>query len=243
MKGLLERDMGPMNAFQWLEVIGVSVLTAIFALSDKANGPLYLIANSAASVSGITCVALCAGRKKSQYYWGFANILAYSYISWQNSYFGEVMLNMLYYLPLQFAGLREWSKNRADEEGRVKTRRMKPAEAALAACGALAAIWLYMLLLSRIGGKAVWLDSSTTILSLAANMLMVLRYREQWIIWIAVDAITVVMWAVAGDAIMTTTWSFFLINAVYGLIVWSKAESGKEGTGDAEIGERSEKHE
>lgn len=71
------------------------------------------------------------------------------------------------------------------------------------------------------GGKATWLDSASTTFSLIANVLMVLRYCEQWILWIIVDVITVAMWAIAGDWIMTTMWAVYLLNACYGFAVWT----------------------
>ena len=36
------------------------------------------------------------------------------------------------------------------------------------------------------------------------------------------DAGTVVMWIIAGDFLMTVMWAIYLVNAVYGLIMWTK---------------------
>ena len=55
-----------------------------------------------------------------------------------------------------------------------------------------------------------------------ANLLMMLRYREQWLLWIIIDTITVVMWILANDLIMVTMWSVYLVNAFYGYYNWSK---------------------
>ena len=51
---------------------------------------------------------------------------------------------------------------------------------------------------------------------------MVLRFKEQWILWIVVDFITVIMWVIAGDMIQVSMWSVYLINAFYGFFKWSK---------------------
>ena len=39
------------------------------------------------------------------------------------------------------------------------------------------------------------------------------------------------MWIIAGDFLMTIMWAIYLINAVYGWIMWTKIsqKSGKEG--------------
>ena len=73
-----------------------------------------------------------------------------------------------------------------------------------------------------LGGKGTLLDSASTTISIFANLLMMLRYREQWLLWIIIDAITVVMWLVAKDFIMVTMWSVYLINAFYGYYNWTK---------------------
>jgi nicotinamide mononucleotide transporter len=80
----------------------------------------------------------------------------------------------------------------------------------------------YKLVLDYLGGTGTLLDSASTVTSVVANALMMMRYREQWLLWIIIDAITVVMWLIAGDLIMVTMWSVYLINAFYGYYNWTK---------------------
>ena len=167
-------------------------------------------------------VIKCAGGKKSQYYWGFVNISAYIVITLINKYYGEVMLNALYYLPTQFIGLWAWSKHYRQQEDQVEGLRMDLKHVAIWSVCSLAGIFLYKLVLDALGGNATLLDSMSTVFSIVANALMVLRYREQWGLWIIVDVVTVIMWAIAGDFLMTVMWSIYLINAIYGLIMWSR---------------------
>ena len=77
-------------------------------------------------------------------------------------------------------------------------------------------ILLYKILLDALGGQGTLLDSASTTISVFANLLMMLRYREQWLLWIIIDIITVIMWILAKDLIMVTMWSVYLINAFYG---------------------------
>lgn len=211
-----------MTPFQWFEVLAVIGFTLYFALTDKDNALWYLIVDSIASICGIFCVVLCATGKKSQYYWGFANIIAYIVIAMCNKYYGQVMLNALYYLPSQFVGLYVWNRHMNEEKGEVKSKRMSIKQIIIFLLGITICIVSYHLLLEYLGGRETWLDSVTFMVSLVANALMVFRYKEQWALWIVVDAITVVMWIIAGDLIMITLWAVYLINAVYGYYKWSK---------------------
>ncbi len=109
-----------MTPFQWFEVLIVIGFTLYFALSDKESSTWYLIVDSVASICGIFCVVLCATGKKSQYYWGFVNIAAYIIIAMSSKYYGQVMLNALYYLPSQFIGLYIWNRHMNKEKAEVK---------------------------------------------------------------------------------------------------------------------------
>ena len=227
MKEKLKKYMTP---FQWAEVLAIIAFTVYFALTNKTDTWWYILIDSLAAVCGVFCVVLCAGGKKSQYYWGFVNIIAYIVIALINKYYGEVMLNALYYLPTQFVGLWVWGKHYKQQEDQVEGLRMDAKHIVIWSVCSAAGIFVYKLILDALGGNATLLDSMSTVFSLVANALMVLRYREQWALWIIVDVVTVIMWIVAGDFLMTAMWAIYLINAVYGWIMWTKMsrDSGGE---------------
>jgi nicotinamide mononucleotide transporter len=60
--------------------------------------------------------------------------------------------------------------------------------------------------------------------------LLVQRYMEQWLMWIAVDVVSIVMWVLTivengnADIAILVMWLAFLINAVYGYVSWSRLE-------------------
>lgn len=215
----LKRYMSP---FQWAEVLAIIAFTVYFALTDTTDPWWYILVDSLAAICGVFCVVLCAGGKKSQYYWGFVNIVAYIVIAFINKYYGEVMLNGLYYLPTQFIGLYVWNRHYHREEDQVEGKRLNLKLAGIWLIGTVAGVFLYKLILDALGGNATLLDSMSTVFSLVANALMVLRYREQWVLWIVIDVVTLIMWAIAGDLLMTVMWTVYLINAVYGFVMWSK---------------------
>jgi nicotinamide mononucleotide transporter len=211
-----------LTPFQWFEVISVIGFTIYFAAIDKTNPLWYIMISSISAICGIFCVVLCAAGKKSQYYWGFVNIIGYIVISWTAKYYGEVMLNALYFLPSQFVGLYFWGKKYNYDKNQVKSKKMSIPATIICLLVSALCIWLYQMLLTALGGRQTWLDSTSTTFSITANALMVLRYREQWLLWIVVNAVTVALWAADTDWIMTTMWSVYLINSFYGLFLWAK---------------------
>ena len=210
------------NLIEWIMVISVILFTTYFTLIDKENTLLYLAVDAVAAISGILCVVLCAKGKKSQYIWGLANVIGYVIIALVNKYYGEVMLNALYYLPSQFIGYYLWNKHTNKTTKNVEAKKLNLIQTIgfLILCGLT--IVGYKFILDLLGGNQTFLDSMSTVISVIANTMMLLRYREQWVLWIIIDIITVIMWVLAKDAIMVTMWSVYLINAFYGYIKWSK---------------------
>ena len=88
-------------------------------------------------------------------------------------------------------------------------------------------IWGYGYILKRLGGNLPLVDSMSTVLSVIAQILMIKRFMEQWIIWIVVDVVSVIMWIAAlfteGSSIaVLMMWSVYLANAVIMFVKWLK---------------------
>jgi nicotinamide mononucleotide transporter len=218
----MKKILNQFNLIEWIMIISVILFTSYFTIIDKENTLLYLAIDVVAAISGIICVVLCAKGKKSQYIWGLANVICYVVIALINKYYGEVMLNALYYLPSQFIGYYLWNKHTNNVTKNVVGKKLNLIQTIgfLILCGLT--IYGYKLILDLLGGNQTFLDSMSTVISVIANTMMLLRYREQWVLWIIIDIITVIMWILAKDAIMVTMWSVYLINAFYGYIKWSK---------------------
>ena len=60
------------------------------------------------------------------------------------------------------------------------------------------------------------------------------RLTDQWLYWITVDVVTIIMWTYifitkGTDVSMLVMWSAFLVNAVYGYYNWIKMERNQNG--------------
>lgn len=210
------------NLIEWFMIISVILFTIYFSIIDSTNTILYFIIDGIAAISGIFCVVLCAKGKKSQYIWGLFNIICYVIIAWINKYYGEVMLNGLYYLPSQFIGYYLWNKHTNEKTKDVIGKKLNLKQTIIFLIICAIGIYLYEILLKYLGGNETFLDSASTMISIFANTMMLLRYREQWLLWIIIDVITVAMWVIAKDAVMVTMWSVYLLNAFYGYYKWTK---------------------
>ena len=83
---------------------------------------------------------------------------------------------------------------------------------------------IYHEILVRVGGTVPWLDSMTVAIGIIAVILEMLRYREQYVLWIITDIVAVAMYIAHFDAVYLTKKSIYLIMAVIGLINWWKLQ-------------------
>ena len=212
------------NLFEksWLLIFSLVNIYLFFAWKDSIIGLI-------ASLTGMICVVLVAKGRISNYYFGIINVILYAYISFQNKYFGEVMLNFFYFLPMQFIGLYFWKKHSDKSKTRddVKIKFLSLKSRLNWLLISVFGVFFYGLFLKYLGGTLPFIDSTSTILSIIAMILMVKRVIEQWILWIAIDVVSIFMWfyilAQGGNEIsMLIMWSAFLVNAIYGLYNWNK---------------------
>lgn len=179
------------------------------------------------ATTGVICVVLTGKGKLSAYIFGLINCVLYAIIAYKAKLYGETMLNLLYYVPMQFVGFHIWKKNMNKETHEVKKIHMK---------NKVRIFWLftmilgtlgYGLILDKLGDAMPFVDSFTTISSVVAMAVSVKMYAEQWWIWILVDIFSVYMWwcnfSVGGDTMATLLmWIIYLGNAIIMCIKWER---------------------
>lgn len=183
-----------------------------------------------ASLTGIWCVVLIAKGKIANYYFGIINVIAYAYVAFNQQYYGEVMLNMFYFFPMQFAGIYLWKKKQVSKNNKdIKVVYMTNKQRLLWSFVIITATILYGFILKKLGGNLPFIDSSSTVMSVIAMILMVFVFVEQWILWILVDIVSIIMWFIAminggKEVAVLVMWIAFLVNAIYGLYNWIQLE-------------------
>ncbi|GAF11087.1 ribosyl nicotinamide transporter, PnuC-like [Bacillus sp. JCM 19046] len=208
----------------WLITFTGITVYLFFAWQDSLIGLI-------SSITGMLCVVLVAKGKVSNYYFGMVQTSTYAYIAYTYSLYGESMLNAFFYLPIQFIGIYLWRKNRTANSVSgedVSVKKLTKSGWLYVALIAVAASLLYAEILSAIGGQQVRIDSVAVVLSIIAQILMLKRYAEQWVLWIVVNALTITLWIIVlvetggNDWSMLVMWTAFLFNSIYGYLNWLK---------------------
>lgn len=185
------------------------------------------------ALTGVWCVILTGKGKRSSFLFGFVNAALYAYVAFGAKYYGEVMLNALYYLPMSVVGWLAWKKHMDDDTGEVVKKRLSLKKGLLAYAITGIAIAVYGLILSALGGNLPYVDSMSTVVSVVAQILSIWRLMEQWVLWIVVDVVTVIMWAVdfakGGETVATLAmWAIYLVNAIIMFVRWYREANRNE---------------
>lgn len=185
------------------------------------------------ALTGVWCVILTGKGKRSSFLFGIVNAALYAFVAFGAKYYGEVMLNALYYVPMGFVGWFAWKKHMDDNTGEVVKKRLNWKKGLLIYAATGLAIVLYGMVLAALGGSLPYVDSMSTVVSVVAQILSIWRLMEQWVLWIVVDIVTVVMWAVdfakGGETIATLAmWSVYLINAFIMFARWYREAKRNE---------------
>ncbi len=200
---------------------GLAVQVVVYCLSP--DNPWSLVSG----LLGMCSVVLCSQGNILTFAFGFGQILTYSYLCYLERFYAGLAMNAFYFVT-QLYGIFSWRKQlqQATEDNLttpVPTRRL-PLPALLAVVGmSLAVSAVVGLCLSRYtADSSPYLDAFTTVPALVAQVLMILVYREQWYLWLFVDALSTLMWLLAGNYCMTALYAFWCVNCVYGYVRWTK---------------------
>lgn len=193
-----------------------------------------------ASITNTFCVVLVAKRKLSNYWFGAVAVVAYGIVAFKFGNTGEWTLNWIYYFPMNIVGWVMWkrrvpAKYKRDNinDGTVDAKKLSVIQSVIVYSLTAAAIYGFASLIAHpvvnawfygrqyaFGFDKYLVDSFTTMSSVVAMILMVRRYREQWILWILIDIMSIVLWVYTFDPMMILMWATLLVNAVYGWIRW-----------------------
>ena len=175
-------------------------------------------------ISGVISVVLCAKGKISFYYIGFIQTISYLFLAWDNRFYGEVIEN-IFYLVTMVWGIFIWQKSltkTSDGSTQVIVKKFTMSQWILSIIGTTVATVIMGYWLNSISSSQPYTDAATNIFAIFAQLLMIKRYKEQWIWWLLIDVLCIKMWFVAGNWSMVAMYIAWTINCIYGWYNWSK---------------------
>ncbi len=222
---IIELAKKELDGWKIYETLGLfAVLSFIFinAFFVKDN-PIAVCS----AVCGILYTIIAGKGKISCYFFGLMGSWCYIWLSLKNALWGNMLLYLCYYIPMQILGIFRWRKHLESKTREIiKTKLSHLQRIKLVITGILGSVTT-ILILAYFNDKSPVIDGITTFFSILGMYLTVKRCIEQWLIWIVVNGLSFIMWAnlvIHGTKAYSTVimWGVYFILAIYFYFVWRK---------------------
>lgn len=165
--------------------------------------------------------------KRANYILGLINYILMGYVAFKNNLFGIFFFYIFIFSPLQLHGYISWKKN-LDNDKNVKVREFNLKNSIIITLSCIIGSFILGYLLSLIPGQRLAImDASSNCINLCGVILMILRFKESWWLWLVNNIIDLIIWIITalsyGDSsimMLLTSIGYLLIN-IYGVIKWS----------------------
>ncbi|CAF2881616.1 unnamed protein product [Rotaria sp. Silwood2] len=180
-------------------------------INDYHDGvPLWrrilLCLSGVAAFTNVLNVVLVIRGKISSYFWGIIGAIIYGAFSFGYGYVGDAQLYALVFLPMQFVGIYMWSRELDNQATtRVKSLKLIGWIFIILLCIGLGAVFFYeipafsKLLTSQYLFETMLLphilDALTNALSVVGQFLLIFCYWEQYLMWIIVNIMSIIMYS------------------------------------------------
>ena len=175
---------------------------------------------------GITYTILAGKGVPICYPIGAAGSCFYAYLSFASNLWGNLLLYVCYYIPMQIFGFFQWNKNLKTDKYEIVKTVLKNKERVILFLTATLITIITIFVLAYFGDKNPIIDGITTVFSILGMFLTVKRVIEQWIVWMIVNGLSFFMWldiAIKGERVYSTVfmWLVYFVLAVYFYISWN----------------------
>ncbi len=183
----------------------------------SAQNPLEVIG----VITGILCVYLAA--KNVIWNWPFAiiSVAIYIFIFWKAKLYADMGLQF-YFLAMNTYGWYFWSRKPKSEE-KVSVLRITSKEIILSVIGIiLFTVILGFMLKKGTDAAFPFIDSFCTACSLIGQVFLARKVLENWLIWVFVDVIYVVVYTTKNLHLTAGMYALYFVIAALGYRDWRR---------------------
>lgn len=198
------------------------------------------------TIFGLLCIWYASKEKIINYPFGLINVTLFCIIFYQIELYANMLLQV-YFFVINIYGWYAWSRQSSDMTVALKVRWMSKSKALLTLLFAIVCIIVLAIFINPIfyaltkAGVYVLnlfgtsipvpplipdpypvLDSTVTILSLIAMILMTRKYVENWIIWVIINILSIILYSTQGVYFMALEYFILSFIAINGTVNWIK---------------------
>lgn len=208
------------NKYEKFSICAIYTILIINALIFK-DSPIALIS----AFCGISYTFWAGKGIPACYIFGLAGSVFYCILAYKSAFWGNLLLYAFYYIPMQIIGFFKWNANLNKEKNVIVKTYLTLSERVKLTLITIMLSGLTSVFLYYANDTSPFIDGITTIFSIAGMYLTVKRCLEQWIVWIIVNSLSLIMWikiVMQGEMVISTVimWLVYLILAIYFYVNW-----------------------
>jgi nicotinamide mononucleotide transporter len=177
------------------------------------------------TLTGIACVALAARAHVASWPLGLVSVSVYAVFFFQIRLYADSALQ-LFYVATGLYGWWHWTRG-GPGHGAAPIRTLgNGARVGILAAGAAGTAATGWLLATRTDASLPYWDAFTTAFSIAAQLLLMRKILETWLLWIVVDVVAMGVYFVKEAYVTCGLYGVFLGLATWGWLTW-RARHGR----------------
>ncbi|MCM1052560.1 MAG: nicotinamide riboside transporter PnuC [Ruminococcus sp.] len=205
------------------------IISCICVIISLVSGIISndIIVGGTILLTGLLCAYFASEGKRINYILGLINYLLMGYVSFKNNLYGIFFFYIFIFSPLQVKGFVTWNKNLNDENN-VKVREFTLKNSIIITLSCIVGSLLLGYLLTLIPSQRLaFMDASSNCINLCGVILMILRFKESWWLWLINNVIDLSIWIITfinkgeGSTMMLLVSTGYLLINVYGIIKWN----------------------
>ena len=197
----------------------------VFIIDPGTSDEWINVLSIIAGITGTISTVLCAKGKITYLVYGFIQTSLFLIISCYSKLWIEAGESIFYLISILIS-VFVWKKNliKTEEQSvEVKAKKLSKKGLIFTGTGLLVfAIICYCIDKFILYGAQVELDALSLALTVFAQILCTYCYKEQWILWLVLDVIQVIMFILIGNYVLAVMYIGWTINCIYGWYQWSK---------------------
>ncbi len=148
--------------------------------------------------------------------------LLYALLFADSRLYGEATLQ-LFFVTVSLWGWWQWQRGKASDGSQLKVRWLNTRQRYTTAAATLAAWPLLGLLLARATDSDVpFFDALPTVASVTGQLLLGRKFVENWPVWLAVNLVSVLLFAYKGLWLTALLYGLFALLSVLGWRTWAR---------------------
>ncbi len=175
----------------------------------------------------ITALLMAKGKVEC-YFVGFVGVFFYGIVSFNQGYYGELLITIFLTLPIMVIGIISWLRHQDKEEDVVMISSLPRKEIIIAVSSQLILFWIYYFILKIFDTDLLIISSLSVVTSILATYFEARRSEWSFFCFIANDIVVIILWLIPIISGQTELISvlvgpiLLLINDIYGSYNWKK---------------------